>query len=178
MNRECGFDECVIARIWSYGASYRAIILIGLLTVSVGCQEQGVPAQNQQGHATPVQKQDHKDYAMTEKLRQQYITAKTRQDWLKAKDEWVTDLKTRYAGIDASVMGPPAAENDARFSRLMREWNPIHCSVQDLKSVAGNPTSETADSLEYIFDNGLEASGWRFTISAGDIQGLQYIPGD
>ena len=153
-------------------------IAIGFLPLLAGCQDQGVLAQNQQEHATPVQKQDHKDYAMTEKLRQQYITAKTRQDWLKAKESWVTDLKTRYAGIDASVTGPPAVEHGLRFSRLMREWNPIHFSVEDLKSIAGQPRSESSDSIEYVFDEGDGTSSWKFTISAGDIHGVEYIPGD
>ena len=123
-------------------------------------------------------KQQNADAVTAEKLRQQYIHAKTRQEWLKAKKQWVANLKKRYAGIDASVSGPPADEHGVRFSQLMMEWNPIHCSAEDLKSIAGKPTRENADMLYYAFDNGADGTYYRFTISGGTIFGVEYIPGE
>ena len=60
----------------------------------------------------------------------------------------------------------------------MMEWNPIHCSAEDLKSIAGKPTRENADMLFYAFDNGTDGAYWRFTVKGGTIFGVEYIPGD
>ena len=75
---------------------------------------------------------------MTETTRTDYIASrgKTRQEWLRAKDQWVAELEERYRGIDASAGPSDVAEVASRFGELMREWNPIGCTVEDLKSVA------------------------------------------
>lgn len=115
---------------------------------------------------------------MAEKLRQDFISTKTRQEWVRAKSKWVENLKSRYKGIDASVSGPAAEEHGARFSRLMMEWNPIHCSADDLKTIAGQPTRESPEMLYYAFDNGADGTYWKFTLAGGTILAVEYIPGE
>lgn len=63
---------------------------------------------------------------------QQYVNASSRDEALKAQKAWIADLKRRYGGtIDASVSGPDATPHSVRFSKLMREWNPLSCSADD-----------------------------------------------
>ncbi|MEX1228719.1 MAG: hypothetical protein WEB58_00680 [Planctomycetaceae bacterium] len=112
--------------------------------------------------------------ASTEELRQQYVNAKTHEEWLVAKKAWIADLQKRYEGIDATVIAPAADEHGARFNRLMIEWNPIHFSADDLKSIAGKPTRESEESLEYRFDNGYGGTLWEFGLDAGVIRSLSY----
>jgi len=125
-----------------------------------------------------IRKRDSEDRKTREVLRERYVEARTREEWLKASERFVADLKARYAGIDASVRGPAAVEHDVRFTHLMREWNPVLCTVDDLKSIAGKPTNETPQSVEYVFDNGEDACAWKFTLTTDIVTGIEYIPGE
>ena len=117
-------------------------------------------------------------FTNTAKLRHACYEVGTRQDWLDAKSALVADLKSRFSGIDAKVTGDKANEHCKKFSNLMMEWNPIHASPNDLKTVAGAPTSETPKELNYNFDNGWDGSYWKFKIADDTIVGIDYTPGD
>ena len=117
-------------------------------------------------------------FTNTAKLRHACCEVGTRQDWLDAKSALVADLKIRFTGIDAKVTGAKADEHNKKFSKLMMEWNPIHASPNDLKTIAGAPTSETPTELNYNFDNGMDGSYWKFEIADDTITGIDYTPGD
>jgi hypothetical protein len=59
---------------------------------------------------------------------------------------------------------------------LMKEWNPIYASINDLRAIMGAPTREAPSFLEYAFDFGLAGVLWRFTISAGTVVGVGWEP--
>lgn len=110
--------------------------------------------------------------------RQQYVEASTPKQVRMAQQSLVAELRMRYGGIDASVSGANVVPHEIAFSKLMRDWSPIFFSVRDIKSIVGAPTSESSQAIEYIFDNGLEASGWRFDVAGEMIMGVEYLPGD
>jgi hypothetical protein len=115
---------------------------------------------------------------MREQLRRDYIVAagKTHKEWLAAKTRWIADLRHRYRGIDVSAELPDAKEHAKQFGELMREWNPIMCSVADLKSIAGAPSTENDEMLEYRFATGVSEVVWRFTITGDTIFGVTTFP--
>ena len=162
------------------GDSSEWLTMLGLLFLSCvspsicgGCQNQTKPFPEST-------QQRGKEQSMSEKLRGDFIVAKgkSRKEWLHAKDQWVAELRRRYRGIDVSAKAADAMEHSRRFGELMREWKPIHGSVEDLKSIVGQPMRETPDSLDYSFAAGPAPSVWRFKIQGGIIVGLEYFPGE
>lgn len=157
------------------------LLAVGLVAVCVGCEGQSEPVQIQiPSDGKQLQNPPGQSVSeTTEQVRQRFINANTREEAVTAQKVWIADLKRRYGGtIDASVFGPDAIAHDVRFSKLMREWNPLHCTADDLKSIAGKPARETKDSIEYTFDNGYDGSTYRFKISASTIHAVEYIPGE
>ncbi|MEX2121185.1 MAG: hypothetical protein WD847_16450 [Pirellulales bacterium] len=142
----------------------------------IGPRSESAPRGELPAGGAPAQSPD--DFEATEALREQYRDAETQESRAQAKAAFVQVLSERYSGIDASVTGRGAFEQAARFGKLMLEWNPIHFSVDDLKKIAGKPTVETRQLLEYHFDNGLDNSPWRFNTDGPTIVGVEYIPGD
>ncbi len=128
--------------------------------------------------AKTVKQNDLDEIVDTAKLRQQLAQAKSPRELRVAQESLVKHLKQRFHGIDASISGPGASRQGARFMRLMMEWNPINFNSEDLVEVAGKPSKKTAELLEYSFDNGSDGSHWRFTIQGGTIVGVQYIGGE
>ena len=118
------------------------------------------------------------EFADTAKLRRACCEATTRQTWLVAKAALIESLKTKFKGIDAKVTGSEAVRHGKTFSDLMMEWNPIRFSPNDLKAIAGAPTSETADELRYDFDNGMDGSYWKFKFEGDTIVSVTYTPGE
>jgi len=74
-------------------------------------------SQAEEGHTVL---DDSKVVIMTDELQLEYVEAKTRERWLKAKEALVEDWTRRYRGIDASVVGPGAARHGVQFAKLMR----------------------------------------------------------
>ncbi|MEX0727440.1 MAG: hypothetical protein WD065_14285 [Planctomycetaceae bacterium] len=158
---------------------YRVNVRVENLSVDQGRCQLGVHSEPFEFEIAAAESADHTNVGVsTEELRQQYLNAKTPQESQEAKAAWLADLKKRYAGIDASVTGAQAGKHGARFGRLMIEWNPIQFSANDLKSIAGKPTRETSEVLDYTFDLGRGAYSWLFTIQGDTIRALEYIPGD
>ena len=118
------------------------------------------------------------EFADTAKLRRACCEATTMQTWIDAKAALIESLKTRFSGIDAKVTGSEADRHGKTFSDLMMEWNPIRFSPNDLKAIAGVPTSETAGELRYDFDNGMDGSYWMFKFEGDTIVSVTYTPGD
>lgn len=120
-----------------------------------------------------------------EEPRQQYVNANTYDELVGSRRKWIESLKSRYGGtIDASVFGPDSRAHSMRFTKLMREWNPLHCSDDDLKSIAGKPSKEVVLDeirgiyvIEYVFDDGWAANTWKFTVATRIIIAVEYIPG-
>jgi hypothetical protein len=127
-----------------------------------------------QMHSEPI-----RESTGTDELRHAYITAKPGRDMTNARRALVENLTERYGGIDASVLEQPGAtEHLVRFSRLMKEWNPIHFYLDDLKAIAGKPTKETPEEVEYWFYGGGDAPAvWRFTLDNDLIVGVRYFLG-
>ena len=162
----------------------RAIPLIGFLTLFAGCQEQAKSIQYREREVSePMQKQQTIDSPQ-----QHYINATG--GIPSSQRALVADLKQRYGGIDASVTEQPAAqEHLANFARLMREWNPLQFSADDLEAIAGKPTEEvllpselhppnSQQALTYWFyGSGSAGAGWEFTTDSGMIIGVRYIMG-
>jgi len=51
----------------------------------------------------------------------------------------------------------------------------VLCSPADLKAIAGAPTRETANVIEYRFDNGEDGSLWTFGIQGDTITSVTWI---
>ncbi len=119
---------------------------------------------------------------------QEYIVARP-ENLVAARNALIADLKQRYGGIDVSVTERQAAiQHLGRFQQLMREWNPLGCSVQDLKSIAGKPSNESEKPTEgggasqktltyYFYGDGLGGGGWEFTIRGDEIVAVRLIKG-
>lgn len=157
----------------------RWLPLLAGCVLSVGCDSAAPLSGSAEDKSARPQTDGRLDeYIETAKLRQRLAEAKTRGDVVRAQEALVAQLKKRYGGIDASLHGPDAVPHYIRFSRLMREWNPLHFSADDLKAIAGTPTKETLERIKYRFDKGDVASVWRFNLQGGMIRGVEYIPGD
>ena len=91
----------------------------------------------------------------------------------------VQALETSYSGkISTQTKGPEASQCIAAVARLLREWNPVGFTCDDVKTIMGSATREDEDTLDYIFDNGLDGAHWRFTHADGTVTGIEYIPMD
>lgn len=161
-------------------------LIIGFISMGVACSGTTGDVENQEPESeNEVQRLENQKAAqMMQTTLQQYVNASSRDEALKAQKAWIADLKKRYGGtIDASVTGPDATAHNARFSKLMREWNPLLCEAGELKSIVGKPTKETTigevrnkrNVIEYVFDNGSAAVTWKFTTSIGIIIGVEYL---
>ncbi len=83
------------------------------------------------------------------------------------------DLVSRYAGtIDARTTGDALIRSMKQSRLLMTEWNPISFSITTVKAVMGDPTSESAESVEYRFDNGWDGDVWVFQVEDETVIGL------
>ena len=118
------------------------------------------------------------EFSMTRELVEACVEARTRAEFLRARERLVDNLKSRYKGIDASIGGSAATEHSARFSRLMREWNPIGFSTKNLRAIAGEPSRATDTELDYEFVLAEYSCCWRFMIIGDTINGVVYIPGE
>ncbi len=150
------------------------------------CQENKKPVENQQNQGAEVMEAE----LTTEQLRRRYVEG-TGGSFDQNRDAFIADLRRRYGGIDASLWrGPEAYEHLRRFGELMKEWNPLGCSADDLKSIAGEPTKEVPLTdkgydpgsyrvLTYRFHgDGMVHARWEFTVSGKTIIEVRYIPGD
>jgi hypothetical protein len=88
----------------------------------------------------------------------------------KREKRLLAELQRRYGGIDASIRGPDARLQAKRFDQLMREWNPIRFTANDIASIAGKaskvedlPNSDNTVVI-YLFDDGKGVAEWRFRV--------------
>jgi hypothetical protein len=124
--------------------------------------------------------------AGTEKHRQMYITSNAlapkhtklaAEMEARAIEHWIIDVEMRYRDLRGKGKSPQDFSQGERFSQLMREWTPINCTADQLNQVAGKPTRESKESLEYQFDDGTGKEVWKFTLSsAGVIRGVEFTP--
>jgi hypothetical protein len=145
-----------------------------------GCDSESSVSGPDPAPESPATKSSPNRQSNSETLRHDYIVSKGKSpfEWQRAKGKWIADLRTRYKGIDVRADQSKIGSHASHFGELMREWNPILCSVDDLKSIAGKPTRETVDMLEYHFNRGITTYTWRFKIVAGTIFGVEYLPGE
>lgn len=114
----------------------------------------------------------------SERLRLDYVRPR-RTSPEHAAELWVMDLEFRYRDLRSKADDEQNTRRSDRFAELMRDWNSIGCSADNLKSVAGNPTREDEESLEYQFDDDTGKHIWKFKLSSkGIIRGVEWIPGD
>ncbi|MCH8828318.1 MAG: hypothetical protein IID45_01940 [Planctomycetes bacterium] len=100
--------------------------------------------------------------ARTWKIRQAYVDAKSEKELKAARKAMIADLKKRYSGIDCHAPQDKIGPHKFLFRQLLQEWNPIGCTIEDLKAIAGKPRKETRDSVTYVFDSGKKAEIWIF----------------
>ena len=85
------------------------------------------------------------------------------------------DLRSRYAGrIFAERRGRQADEMARTARALMREWNPVLASEDDLRALMGRPSRVRVNALEYVFDNGFGGERWRFGIRGGFVVSVEW----
>ena len=158
-------------------ALFAGIVLLvsgsALSVIAAGCVDES-------NSVAQPSSETRKEKPMSDKVRMDYVVSrgKTPQEWRKAKNQWLAELRKRYQGIDVAARPPDVGEHASRFGELMMEWNPIHCTTEDLKSIAGKPSRETADMIEYKFDEGKVTYSWRCKVSNGIIEGIEYLPGE
>lgn len=131
-----------------------------------------------QHHAVSDTQPDRPTRTALNEARERYIAATTVADVRAARRDLIEELKKHYGGIDASVVGPESGPHASKFTRLMCDWSPILFSVEQLKEIAGEPTNENAEIIEYTFDEGDVATGWRFKVVRQTILGVEYVPGE
>jgi len=139
-----------------HGIALSALLVAGWLAALAGCQgdtksppDKGDVEMEESSAATAT--------ATTLKLRQAYVDAESDGQLQAAKEALIADLKKRYAGIDCNAPQDKITPHLILFRQLMQEWNPVGCTIEDLKAIAGKPRSETGDSVIYPFDNGMGA---------------------
>ncbi len=136
-------------------------VLLILTLVVTGCgDEEGAPSQFQKTDTTtgppPTQEK-------TEDSRRAIVQA----------------LEASYRGkISTEVKGPEASQCIAAVAKLLAEWNPAGFTCAEVKTIMGPATHESENTLDYIFDGGLDGAQWRFTHARGTITGIEYIPMD
>ena len=113
--------------------------------------------------------------------RQNYNDAKDPNEKEHARKAYVAELKEIYGNristqIDPKINWNEAQKTVADFHRFMSECNPVGFTIQELKSILGPPTSETKNTLDYGFDQGLDATLCRFQHTDGYITGFRFIP--
>lgn len=144
-----------------------AAIILSVASFLGACQQSRV-----QSTVEPVRTAD------MDSPKQQLIDSTTQGDRQKARSALLADLAGRYKGIDTSIHGVGAVKHDVAFAKLMREWSPIHFEPEDLKAIAGTPSSETAEEVVYHFDNGIDSSTWKFKVRGKTILGVEFVPGE
>lgn len=159
--------RCVPAAV--IGAS--ALLLMfdwGLASVLGGCgsTDRAVPGQGP-AHDEPHQlsgQQDEQENSMDEiaRLRQEASNPKHADS---IRRQTLARLAPVFAGqISVSAKQQDIPRHIARMSSLMAAWNPIGCSAHDLKSLAGEPSQQAGERLEYRFDTGWGGIVWRFQV--------------
>ncbi len=145
-----------------HGSVVSVLFVAGWLAAVAGCQ--GDP-KSPPGNADVEMNEPSAEAATatTLKLRRAYVDAESDKQLQAAKAALIADLKKRYAGIDCHAPQDKITPHLILFRQLMHEWNPVGCTIEDLKAIAGRPRSETDDSLIYPFDDGMGAPHWRFT---------------
>ena len=138
---------------------------------------------NTPGRASSNKTQDAREIGekiMPEHLWRDYTDASTPRDARRAQRALIAHLKERHPTIGDRAKDTHARDVERRFSRIMKEWNPVHFTVEDLITLAGTPTTQTPDSVEYVFDNGLDGCVWSFGLApnTGTIRSVRYIPGE
>ena len=163
-----------------------------LLTVFViGCrknEETETPKQQKTAAETKTTDQARTESGTpqeeTDKARKAYHEAKkayeeatkmhgeARKAYVEAKEEYVGSLASRYAGtITASKLESAASYKQA--DKLMKEWNPVGFSRDDVKKILGQQSRETSDELEYFFPIGSAGVGYIFTLKDDVITGVE-----
>lgn len=73
------------------------------------------------------------------------------------------ELLTKYDNV---APGSPERAEALRYAKamtwLMHDWNPIGYAKELLKELAGAPSTEEGDTLEYRYDSGRAGTVWRF----------------
>jgi hypothetical protein len=136
-------------------------LVIAFLACTFGCQ----------GERKPPSKTGDTDKAETavaqiarsRELDWKFYKAKTDDERRAIRDELIPHLKRRFSGIDCHASPDQQAAQLLAFRLLLREWpRRVGYSIEDLKAIAGKPSSETDDEVTYTFGTGKEAASWTF----------------
>lgn len=161
------------------------VIVVACFVQFSGCRKESSPAEphkKAEGNAKQMEQ-------TADRVRRRYVET-TGENISESRKAFVADLKRRYGGIDASVTKPPeSVEQLRRFAQLMREWNPLQFSADDLRDIAGEPTKEVSWTAEgrppnsmksmtyWFYGSGIAGAGWEFTIDGGTIVAVRYLMG-
>lgn len=86
----------------------------------------------------------------------------------------IAQLRTLYGGtINANVDRNVRLKELGKAISLLRRWNPVSCSTDELRSLMGEPTTENANQWEYDFDNGMIGAVLRFKIRGEQVCGYE-----
>lgn len=75
-----------------------------------------------------------------------------------------TVAKAAFEAVASKRKGEKAGEGSDEFERLLRQWNPRGRSVQEVKTIIGQPDWEKDSALGYRFDSGW--GGWEWSLSS------------
>jgi hypothetical protein len=110
-----------------------------------------------------------------------YVAAHSSQQSIEAREAVVSDLVARYGAPEdvAARLDPFNGEPGLRAHRLLREWNPMFFSREDIERLLGPPSKMKESVMRYAYAYGMGVGEWRFTLDArGDVCAVEYLPGE
>jgi len=94
-----------------------------------------------------------------------------------ASSDHFDELVRRYSGrISGSSSASTAGQQLEMADALMAEWGAINFTLEDVKTLLGDPTTSEGDVIEYRFDHGFGGAVWRFRAENDRVVAVERTP--